>query len=186
MRRRDWVSSRAADLILIAHTPGETAFAASYQDTADLVILSARPVLILPRETEIKPVGRRILVAWNGGREATRAAFEALPMLAGAEMVRLVAIHGVLHEPGHQPGHQFTPADDLAATLTRHGIKVEVLSVKSDKPTVADELVSQVLEFGADLVVMGCFGHSRFREFLFGGATRGMLQKLPVPLLMAS
>ena len=78
------------------------------------------------------------------------------------------------------------PFDDLAATLTRHGVPAEVLSIRSDKPTVVDELASQVLEFGADLVVMGCYGHSRFREFLFGGTTQGMLQKLPVPLLMAS
>ena len=145
-------------------------------------MLSSRPGLVLPRGTVAGTLGDRILVAWDGGRESTRAAFEALPLLAQANAVRLVSITGALRERAPQ----FTPADDLAATLSRHGAKVEALSIRSERPTVADELAAQALDFGAGLIVMGCYGHSRLREFVFGGATRHMLRRMPTPLLMAS
>ncbi len=123
-----------------------------------------------------------MLIAWDGGREAARAVFDALPLLVGAEAVRIASVQGFLDEPVRQ----FTPGDDIAATLSRHGITVETTSGRSSRGTVKEELQHLALDFGADLVVMGCYGHSRIRERVLGGVSRSMLREIPFPLLLAN
>jgi nucleotide-binding universal stress UspA family protein len=91
-----------------------------------------------------------------------------MPLLRQAD-VRLVSVNGFESEPVRQ----FTPAAEIAATLSRHGIRVEALSFESTRRSVADELLAQALDFGADLLVMGCYGHARFRERILGGCVAG-------------
>jgi nucleotide-binding universal stress UspA family protein len=172
--------ARAADIILCPQLPDEASI--GRHQLEEVVFASGRPVLGLPARWSVRTLGKRVLVAWDGGREAARAVFDAMPLLAGAESVRIVSVQGFLDEPVRQ----FTPGDDIAATLSRHGLPVETATVKSGRSSVRDELKAQALDIGADLVVMGCYGHSRLRERILGGVSRSMLTEVPFPLLLAN
>jgi nucleotide-binding universal stress UspA family protein len=105
-----------------------------------------------------------------------------MPLLERATAVRIVSVQGFLDDPVRQ----FTPADDICVTLSRHGIAVEAQSLASTRGSVKEELKAQALDFGADLTVMGCYGHSRFRERILGGVSRSMLKDIPGPLLLSN
>ncbi|MGH6925402.1 MAG: universal stress protein, partial [Propylenella sp.] len=148
----------------------------------EVVFASSRPVLALPAGWAAKSLSARVLIAWDGGREAARAVFDALPILTGSDAVKIVSIKGFLSDPLRQ----FTPGDDIAATLSRHGIAVETVTLEKSRASVKLELEAQATDFGATLVVMGCYGHSRFRERVLGGVSREMLKEIPFPLLLAN
>jgi nucleotide-binding universal stress UspA family protein len=172
--------ARAADIIVCPQVRKETAIAR--HDLAEVVFSSGRPVLAFSAEKRNATLGKRMLVAWDGGREAARATFDALPLLAAAEAVRVVSVQGVRHDPVRQ----FTLADDVCTTLARHGVRVESSTFGSTRASVRAELEAQALDFAADLLVMGCYGHSRLRERILGGVSRDMLKEIPFPLLLAS
>lgn len=147
----------------------------------DLIMGSGRPVLLVPYAGRFDRIGDRVLVTWNATREAARATFDALPLLKEASHVRVLAI-----DPRDDRSNTgLAPADDLAVTLARHGIKAEAATSFSDTISVADDILSRLADDGSDLLVMGCFGHSRVREMLFGGVTRHILKQMTVPVLMA-
>jgi len=172
--------ARAADIILCPQLRGEASI--GRHQLEEVVFTSGRPVIGLPAGWSVKKLGRRVLIAWDGGREATRAVFDALPILIRAEAVRIVSVQGFLDEPVRQ----FTPGDDIAATLSRHGVKVETNTFRATRGSMRDELKAQALDFGADMAVMGCYGHSRFRERILGGVSHSMLKDIPFPLLLAN
>jgi len=172
--------ARAADIILAPQLAEEASI--GRHQLEEVVFASGRPVIGLPAGWTIKTVGKRVLVAWNGGREAARAVFDAMPILTRAEAVRIVSVQGFLDEPSRQ----FTPGDDIAATLARHGVAVETKSYRATLASVREELKVQALDMGADLCVMGCYGHSRFRESILGGVSHSMLRDLPFPLLLST
>jgi nucleotide-binding universal stress UspA family protein len=173
-------AARAADVILCPLLPKEAAI--GRHQLEEVVFASGRPVIGLPVDWSVRTLGRRILIAWDGGREATRAVFDALPLLVQADAVRIVSVQGFLDDPVRQ----FTPGDDIAATLSRHGAKVETQTFRAVRSSVREELKVQALDFGADLCVMGCYGHSRLRESWLGGVSRSMLRDIPFPLLLSS
>lgn len=173
-------ASRAADVILCPLLPEDSS--TGRHQIEEVVFASGRPVVALPVNWSVQKLGQRLLVAWDGGREAVRAVFDALPLLVRAEAVRIVSVQGFLDEPVRQ----FTPGDDIATTLSRHGVKVETHAFRATRGSVQEELKTQALEFGADLCVMGCYGHSRFRERILGGVSRAMLNDIPFPLLLSN
>ena len=101
---------------------------------------------------------------------------------SNARTVRIVSVQGFLDEPVRQ----FTLADDIAATLSRHGVRTESHTFQSSRGSVKEELKVQVVDTGADMIVMGCYGHSRLREMIMGGVSREMLKDTSVPLLLSS
>lgn len=145
--------------------------------TIDLVLRSGRPVLVTPKGVENKPIGRRVLVAWNGSREAARAVSDAMPILATADSVEIVSV--AADAAGEIPG------TDIAAHLAHHGVAVTVklLTDTADDPGAA--LLAYADDFGADLLVMGAYGRSRLSEWIFGGVTRHVLQEMKTPVLMS-
>ena len=145
----------------------------------ELVLGVGRPVLIVPRYGTFPTVGERVLIAWNGSREATRAVNDALPILRGAATVIVLSI-----DAEGEPARRVAGAD-IALHLARHGIRVEAASTRSVDLPVGDVLLSFAADCGADLLVMGAYGHSRLREMLLGGATRHLLQHMTVPVLMS-
>ena len=170
--------ARAADLILAAQAhPG---WADSWHmDIADrLALKSGRPVLIIPNQGTHPPVGKRIVLAWNGRREAARAVFDALPLLRQAESVSLVQI-----DPAHENGAE--SFDALSDALDRHVIRYGSQVIKSTDGNVGHALLGHCKSTDADLLVMGCYGHSRLREIVFGGATRYVLASMTLPVLMS-
>lgn len=134
--------------------------------------------LLLMNSRRPAPRAARVVIAWNDSQEALRAVRAALPYLAEAEQVSVISF-----DPGETEQHS---SNDLARMLTRHGAAVDVLSVPLAGASVADALRRIVAEIGADLVVMGAYGHSRLREFVFGGVTREVLATPPDAALMMS
>src|SRR5206468_1617267 len=140
-----------------------------------------RPVLVLPYAGRFETVGRRVLVGWNARREAARAVHDALPLLRQAESVTVLAIDPVRGAHGH--GEE--PAADLALHLARHGLQVTARQTDSAGLDPADVLLNTAADEGADLIVVGGYGHSRVREVVLGGVTRRLLRTATVPVLIS-
>lgn len=144
-----------------------------------LVLGAGRPVLILPAVGSFPTLGKRILVAWNPGREATRAVTDAIPLLQRADNVHVMAINPKDGEHGSVPGA------DIGLYLVRHGVRVEVKTDHGAEIDVGNELLSRAADLDVDLIVMGGYGHSRLQEWVLGGATRTVLESMTVPVLMS-
>lgn len=138
------------------------------------------PVLIVPPSGMRTPAPKRVIVAWNQSREALVAARRAMPFLKRAEMVQIV----VVDPPAHGP-ERSDPGGLLCQLLVRHGVKAEVSVLARTLPRISEVLARQVRDLDADLLVMGAYGHSRFREAILGGATRDMLEHADVPVFLA-
>ncbi|QYX56392.1 universal stress protein [Roseovarius sp. SCSIO 43702] len=138
------------------------------------------PVLVLPKGSHLTERPRRVLVAWNESAEALRAVKCALPLIEGADQVHVVLVDPPAHGPMRSD-----PGGLLSQFLARHGHKVEVEVLSKTLPRVADVIARHAGDMDADMLVMGAYGHSRFREAIFGGATRYMLEHAPRPVLMA-
>lgn len=142
---------------------------------------SGRPALIVPPGWTGSAIGKRIVVAWDASREATRALSEADDILEFAEAVTVLTVDAKPKMFGH--GDQ--PGANIAAHLTRRGLPAEVRNVDSMGRSASLAILDEATALGADLVVMGGYAHSRLRELVFGGATRELLRTATVPLLMA-
>lgn len=171
---------RAADLIVAAQADPEWELAPVLDFPERLALESGRPVLTVPYAGRFESVPRRVVIAWDGRREAARAAFDALPLLAVAEVVTILTIA----RPGAVARNE-TPDLSLAAALARHGIKANVKQSVTAGMEVGEELLSRLADLGADLLVMGAYGHSRMRELVFGGATRHISRHMTVPTLFS-
>ena len=136
---------------------------------------------MIPNVGHFPRVGSRVLVAWNDRREASRATFDALPFLQAARDVRMLWVNpeAEMDDKGD------VPCADIAASLARHGVKCTTAQSRGSDLGVADELLNRAADYGSDLLVMGAYGHRRFREFVFGSATRCILQHMTVPVLMS-
>lgn len=171
-----------ADLIITGQVNPDQGLEGEVGAPERLVMESGRPVLMLPYAGRPKTLGRNILVAWNGTREAARAIADALPLLKAAKQVKLLWINPSEGDGGRGTG---TPGSEMAANLSRHGVKVEASHTVAKQIGVGDELLSRAADQGADLIVMGAYGHSRVREYVFGGATHHILRHMTVPVLMS-
>lgn len=175
------MQARYCDLVVISQTAPDEFLPRLPSDFPEYVLLnSARPVLVVPVTGIQGDFGRRVTVAWNGSADAVRAITSAIPLLQNAEQVNLV----VFNADAEPDLHGALPGADIALYLARHGIRVEVTSASSPADE-GESLLSFAADKGSDLIVMGAFGHSRFREILLGGATRTALKSSPIALWMA-
>ena len=146
-------------------------------EPALLSIRSGGPQLVVPDGVGAgAPLGRHVLVAWNGRREPARALREALPLIAEADRVTVLTVD---HDHGAEGG------DDLKRYLALHGIKADLRVERDDDASAGDVMLRLVQQEAYDLIVMGLYGHTRLREFILGGASRAMLTHSPVPLFVA-
>lgn len=171
------LQARLADLLVLGQAdPADNEESGLIQDLPEYVVLHCgRPVLLVPRAGRFDNIGQRPLVAWNGSMEAAKAATAALPLLRRAAEVTL-AVFGAANNDGE-------PGSDMALYLARHDVKVRV----EHRPMSADAghaILSLAADRAADLLVMGAYGHSRFRELMLGGATRTILATASLPVLM--
>src|SRR5882724_2277399 len=174
------VHARYADLAVVARPDpaGQTAGPPGLVES--LVLTSGRPVIVLaPRGTASR--FRRILVGWNAEREAVRAVADALTLLVRADVVEVL----IVDPERHRTAHGQEPGADIARYLVRHGARVEVRRLPSGGEDVGRVLLSHASAFGADLVVMGAYGHSHMNEWIFGGVTRTVLRDADLPVLMS-
>lgn len=164
---------RLADLIVMAR-PKEEGDAETSAAFDAALFDSGRPVLLTPAEPAAT-VGERVAVAWNHSREATRAVAAAMPILRGAQKVFvLTAREG---EGGPAPS-------ELAGYLAGHGITAKTWAFMPMSGSIGDDILAEAKDAGADLLVMGAYGHSRLRELVLGGATRGVLSRGAIPVLL--
>jgi nucleotide-binding universal stress UspA family protein len=175
--------ARYADLVILGQTDPDDPESYIDDHFVEYAVLAAgRPVLLLPYAGATSKIGERILIAWDSGREAARAAYDAVPFLSRAKKCMVVTVRGAASEP---PGERFCGAD-IALTLARHDAAVDVLEVETNKDTpVGDVLLSTAHDQGCDMIVMGAYGHARWRELVMGGTTRTLLQTMTMPVLMS-
>ena len=176
------VASRArfSDLVVLPHPYGEDHGVELEPVVEGALFEGQAPVLVVPGDDTPLKMPKRIVIGWNEGAEALRAVRAALPLLQAAEDVHVV----IVDPPRHGPDRS-DPGGQLSQFLARHGVRPEIDVLSKTLPRVSDVLQRHVQDVDADMIVMGAYGHSRFREAILGGATRNMLENAKVPVFMA-
>lgn len=175
------LQARYSDLVVVGQSDKDDKNSIVAADFSENVLLhSGRPVLIIPNEVELDSVGKRILIAWDASLGATRAVTDAIPMLQRAEIVHLA----VFNPDAYPERHGERPGDDVALYLARHGVNIEVQQRKTTRE-IGSAILSLADELSSDLIVMGGYGQSRFRQMLLGGVTRTVLEEMRISVMMS-
>jgi nucleotide-binding universal stress UspA family protein len=170
------------DLVVIGQPNPDAEQGGSFGLRPEEVVLGGgRPVLIVPYAGSFAEIGRRVIIGWSRRREAVRAMHDAMPLLERAEAVTVIEVD----PPAPVPGESAVLAENIAEGLVRRGIAATAESEASGGLAVDDVLLSRAADLGADLLVMGAYGHSRLREYVLGGVSRGIFRQMTVPVLMA-
>jgi nucleotide-binding universal stress UspA family protein len=173
------VNAYYADLVVIAR-PERGQMSDPPGLAESLVLSSGRPIILFPPRGTASRV-RRILVGWNATREAIRAVVDAVPLLARTEAVEVL----IIDYQQQRERHGQEPGAEVARRLAALGAQVEVQRLSSGGQDLGHLLLSQAVAFRADLLVMGAYGHSTLREWMFGGVTRTVLNEAGIPVLMS-
>lgn len=171
---------RSADLIVAGQTDPDWETSPLLDAAEHLAVGSGRPVLVVPYVGRYPQIGRNVVIAWKAGRESARAVFDALPILKQAEQVQILEVN-----EGGSRRSGVAPDSSIAVALARHGIKPTVRTSPAGDISVGDEILSRLADMGADLLVMGAYGHARMRELVFGGVTRHIAKHMTVPTLFS-
>ncbi|WP_061958551.1 universal stress protein [Cupriavidus pauculus] len=146
-----------------------------------IILESGRPVLVIPYGVSLDMVGTRVLVAWDGGRECARALHDALPLLAGSSVHLLHA-----NATKHSLRQDAAPVGGAVRLMRDAGADVQTeYDPAASDTAIGDLILSRAADCGADLIVMGAYGHGRFRELVLGGVTKTILSSMTVPTLLA-
>lgn len=173
--------AQSADLIICAQNTE-----ADDEDTgvnlAEMLVMgTGRPVLILPKKAAPANIPNRVMVAWNNSREATRAVFDSIPLLKQASYARILTF---IEDEGDRTTSK-KASRQLSDSLVRHGVEGEIDVSFLSEGSISGALMRSLTDNNCNLLVMGCYGHSHFREIVLGGASRDMLRDLSIPVLMA-
>lgn len=176
--------ARASDLIVLGQQErGEEQLHVAEHHASRFLMGTGRPVLMLPNVGSVEnPRFDTVMVAWNGSREAARALSDALPLLKQAKSVRVFSVES----PSiYERAYSELPDVDIAAYLSRHGVKAEIVRQAVDDQDIGEWLLSRATDLNADLLVMGAYGHSRLGEMVLGGVTRTILRDAFLPVLIS-
>jgi nucleotide-binding universal stress UspA family protein len=169
--------ARVADLTIVGQSHGEGLEAIAMEHAEEIVVGAGGPVLVLPRSVPVsRDFARSWLVAWDGGKEAARALAFALPFLQEADRVVLVAAGEEYH----------ASADAAGQRLSAHGVKVEMEKLDEPEGSIGELLLAIASTKQCTAMVMGAYGHSRFRELIMGGATITIVRDAPIPVLFSA
>ncbi len=169
--------AQLSDLIVVGQDDSEHGEPMRAAIIETLLFESGVPVLIIPSAWNKPITSEKVMIAWDGSSTAARAVHAALPALRVATSIEVVMVAGSKHWSGE-------PGADVAAYLARHDHKVTVTTLPRSAPEVSTVLINHAAESGATMLVMGGYGHNRFRQFVLGGVTRDMLEKMTIPTLM--
>ncbi|MFP3920639.1 MAG: universal stress protein [Dichotomicrobium sp.] len=170
----------SADLVMCPQVSRDQVDVTTLDLPERLILECGRPVLVIPPQTNAAIPPKRVLIAWNNSPQSARAVFDSLDLIKDAEDITVVTLAADADERSEAEDR----AGKLAASLKRHGLQAKVDAVEAGT-SAGDYLMSRLDRDGTDLLVMGCYGHSRFRELVFGGVTRDMLGGVKVPTLMS-
>jgi nucleotide-binding universal stress UspA family protein len=173
-------AARHADLAILGQPRDGDPLIGQYALVERCLFASGRPVIIVPASPEKLALKGAVVAAWDGSAEAARAINDAMTFLKQA--ARVVLVVGVT---GAQDEEDGPATDDMVAHLKRHGVMAEAMRVKAGEGDIGRLLLSTAKNLGADLMVMGAFHHSRWREFILGGVTLTVLEEATIPLIMA-
>ena len=171
--------ARSADLLL-AVQPDPAKPSDAHVDVESFLFESGRPVLMVPYIFKTPKPIKRVLIAWNGSKEAARATFDAMPFLKAAESVEIFSVEPV-ESASHAP---YAPGAEIAATLLRHGVKATHRTAETADKT-AQVIANRLSDSSIDLLVMGAYTHSRLWQMMFGGTTKTLLQSMTALTLLA-
>lgn len=176
------LQARYSDLTILTQLdPDEPANPMSDDLPEYIVVSSGRPVLVLPHRYEFTALADRPLLAWDSSLEATRAVHHALPLLERAGKTDIL----ILRHGGEQPWQNDVAGADIVQYLAHHDIEANVIQEHYSHGEIGGALLTCCSTVHSDLLVMGCYGHSRFQEMLWGGVTRTVLEQMTIPVLMA-
>ena len=173
-------AARHVDLAILGQPRDGDPLIGQYALVERCLFASGRPVIIVPAAPEKLARKGTVVAAWDGSAEAARSINDAFIFLKQAK--RVVLLVGLTAKDGEEHAPQ---TDDMIAHLKRHGIVAEAMRVKASEGDVGRFLLMTAKELDADLMVMGAFHHSRWREFILGGVTLTVLEEATVPLFMA-
>lgn len=174
--------ARCADLVVAPHYNSDYECEELYRRIAeDLAVDTGRPVIMVPENAKLDHVGEHITIAWDGSRESARAVFDSIELLQNAKKVHLLSVTDDVSIGSHAK----LPGAEMAATLARRGVSCEIDQINPSELSTGDAILARVQDRGSDLLVMGIYGHSKPREFVFGGATRSVIKHMTVPVLMS-
>ena len=173
---------QAADLIVVGQAdPDNPLPAAARTLVEDILMTAGRPLLLIPYAGRYGEIGTNALIGWTPTRESARAVHDALPVLAVSAKVTVLTV-----EPARSGLDDDLPAADVAEHLARHRLTVSAArTMVPDGLSPADVLLDYASDIGADLLVVGGYGHSRTREMIMGGVTRDLLRHMTLPVLMS-
>jgi nucleotide-binding universal stress UspA family protein len=172
---------KSADIVVVSATDPAEVSGVELDCIERVLVGAGRPLLVLPRSSEHVLDLNQVVIGWNGGREAARAVFDAIPLLQASKSVHVVCVDSKNEErvTPEAPGRR------IVATLQRHKIKAEAKTMQGGGESAGKALLKHAQEIDAGLIVMGAYGHSRLREFVFGGATRHVLDDMTRPVFMS-
>jgi nucleotide-binding universal stress UspA family protein len=170
--------ARRFDLAVVGQPEPEKSIAEEGVGEA-VLFESGRPVIMVPYIQQQGLKLDRVMVCWDGGRAASRAIADSMPFLEKAKQIEVVLVAGNPAKSDEIPGA------DLGQHLARHGLKINVKRLVAPDIDVTSAVLSYAADSSADMIVMGGYGHSRLREFVLGGVTRGILATMTVPTLMS-
>ena len=174
--------AHCSDLVVLTQVdPAAPGHRLAQERLEQVLLFSARPTLVLPYAGSFDTLGSNALVAWDDSREAARAVSDALPLLRLAERVQVV---NWLEDGADSDPAQAARLDALQKWLMWQGVTADV-RIESTRLPVGEAMLSRAADLGADLLVMGAYGHARWSERILGGATRGLLASMTLPVLMS-
>jgi len=183
--------ARHADLVVVGQTepeggpgggPGGGKYQPSVNPVEEILLGAGRPLIVVPAYGNFPTCGETVLIGWTETREAARAVHDALPILVGA---RAVTVLTVGDGEGEEAAEEAVPGTGIAEHLARHGVPATAAQTVTGGLAPADVLLNYASDIGADLIVVGGYGHSRLREVTLGGVTRSLLRHMTVPVLFS-
>jgi nucleotide-binding universal stress UspA family protein len=173
-------AAKVADLIIVGQVDRDARPSPPWR-AQEIVLACGRPVLMVPYAGSFERVGRRVLVAWDGSREAVKALNDAIPLIRAAENVIILTVRG--------RDRDFAADRPLMRRiinhLARHGIAAEAYEVQHYGNPISGVVLSKTVDLASDMIVAGAFHHSQLRETFLGGVSRGLFEEMTVPVLMA-
>jgi nucleotide-binding universal stress UspA family protein len=174
--------AHAADLVIMSQPdPSAPGHGLARRLVEDVLFQAGRPTLLIPYAGHFDVTTGKVMVAWDDGREAARALADSLPLLRRFGAVQLVA----WNESDEDDATLRARLDAVCRWLARHEIEATARVEATPAADIADAMLSRAADFEVDLIVMGAYGHARWTERVLGGATRGILASMTVPVLMS-
>lgn len=173
--------ARSADVVVVSTDIEPAGKGFDHQDIAPIIMNCSCPAVVVPESYQDKTLGEYVFIAWDGSRESSRAAFDALPLLKNAKKAWL---HRVKSDYEHKQ-YSDDATRSIADALARHGVDLEISDSVTSSRKVGEEILTCASDRGADCIVMGAFGHSRLHGILLGDTTRFLVRHSSVPLVMS-